>query len=147
MRVRVWVSLPLRNLSVLLSVLALLALFEGERLVPSENQAPVRPPPVTRLRYIDIAAQAGFRAKTIIGEENVKRYILESTGGPVAVFDYNNDGWPDIFLGNGSRVGGFPPGEEPTNHLYRNNGDGTFKDVTREAGLNRSGWAQGVCVG
>jgi hypothetical protein len=77
----------------------------------------------------------------------VKRFLLESTGGGAGIFDYDNDGWLDIFLTNGSRVGGFPPGEEPTNHLYRNRGDGTFRDVTREAGLWRAGWAQGVCAG
>ena len=76
--------------------------------------------------YVDVADKAGLTAKTIIGEENVKRFILESTGGGVAVFDYDNDNWPDIFFTNGSRVGGFPPGQEPTNHLYRNRADGTF---------------------
>ena len=97
--------------------------------------------------YVDVADKAGLTAKTIIGEENVKRFILESTGGGVAVFDYDNDNWPDIFFTNGSRVGGFPPGQEPTNHLYRNRADGTFLDVTRKAGMLRSGWAQGVCAG
>lgn len=97
--------------------------------------------------YVDVAARAGLTAKTIIGEENVKPYVLESTGGAVALLDYDHDGWLDIFLTNGSRTGGFPPGQEPTNHLYRNRADGTFQDVTLEAGLRRGGWAQGVCVG
>ena len=48
---------------------------------------------------------------------------------------------------NGSRLEGFPKGQEPSNHLYRNQGNGVFKDVTREAGLLRSGWGQGVCAG
>ena len=97
--------------------------------------------------FIDIAQRAGINAKTIIGGETRKPFILESTGGGVALLDYDNDDWLDIFLVNGSRLEGFPPGAEPTNHLYRNNRDGTFTDVTREAGLVRHGWGQGVCAG
>src|SRR5207249_2924975 len=57
------------------------------------------------------------------------------------------DGHLDIFIVNGSRLDGFPAGEEPTNHLYRNKGNATFADVTAQAGLVHSGWGQGVCVG
>ncbi len=81
------------------------------------------------------------------GGDRSKQYIIESTGSGIAFFDYNNDGYADIFMVNGSRLEGFPPGEEPINHLYRNNGDGTFTDVTRKAGLVHSGWGQGVCAG
>lgn len=97
--------------------------------------------------FTNIATRIGVTARTVIGEENIKRFLLESTGGAAGVFDYDNDGWLDIFLTNGSRVEGFPPGHEPTNHLYRNRANGTFQDVTREAGLQRGGWAQGVCAG
>src|SRR6202035_609702 len=69
------------------------------------------------------------------------------TGCGVAFYDYDNDGWLDIFLVNGSRLEGFAAGTEPTSHLFRNNRDGTFTDVTQEAGLVRSGWGQGVCIG
>jgi enediyne biosynthesis protein E4 len=97
--------------------------------------------------YVDIAESAGLHSRTTIGGETKKPFILESTGGGIAVFDYDNDGWLDIFIVNGSRLDGYPPGEEPTNHLYRNNRDGTFTDVTHGAGLLRHGWGQGVCVG
>ncbi|HZQ53567.1 MAG TPA: CRTAC1 family protein [Bryobacteraceae bacterium] len=97
--------------------------------------------------YVDIAASAGLRSKTVIGGEHIKNFILETTGGGVALLDYDKDGWLDIFLVNGSRLDGFPPGQEPSNHLYRNNRDGTFTDVTREARLLRHGWGQGVCAG
>ena len=83
----------------------------------------------------------------MIGGESTKKFILETTGGGVALFDYDNDGWLDIFLVNGSRLEGFPRGQEPTSHLYRNNRDGTFTDVTVAAGLTHVGWGQGVCVG
>jgi enediyne biosynthesis protein E4 len=97
--------------------------------------------------YVDLASRAGLIAKTVIGGEKSKRYILETTGGGVAIFDYDNDGWPDIFLVNGSRLEGFPNGQEPTSHLYHNNHDGTFTRVTEKAGLVNIGWGQGVCVG
>jgi len=83
----------------------------------------------------------------VFGGVSSKKYIIETTGTGVAIFDYDNDGWPDIFLVNGTTLEGFPAGQGPTNHLYRNNHDGTFADVTVQAGLAASGWGQGVCVG
>ncbi len=97
--------------------------------------------------FVDIAAEAGLTAETIIGSTKSKEFILETTGGGVALFDYDNDGWLDVFLVNGSRLEGFKPGSEPTNHLFRNNRDGTFTDVTDKAGLVHHGWGQGACVG
>ena len=99
------------------------------------------------VRFVDVARQAGLNAKTIFGGEEKNKYLLETTGCGAAFFDYDNDGWLDIFLVNGWRLEGFPPGEEPIAHLYRNNRDGTFTDVTRESGLISSGWGQGVCIG
>lgn len=98
-------------------------------------------------RYEDISRQAGLTAETIIGGVERKKYFLETVGGGVALLDYDNDGWLDIFLVNGWRLEGFAKGREPINHLYRNNRNGTFSDVTVAAGLVRSGWGQGVCVG
>jgi hypothetical protein len=100
-----------------------------------------------KINFVDVAEQAGLAAKTEDGGEKVKRYILETTGSGVAAFDFDNDGWPDIFLVNGSRFEGFPKGQEPTSHLYRNNHDGTFADVTKQAGVGLTGWGQGVCAG
>jgi enediyne biosynthesis protein E4 len=97
--------------------------------------------------FSDVATQAGLSARNYFGGETQKKYILETTGCGVAFFDYDNDGWLDIFVVNGSRLEGFPEGKEPTNHLYHNNRDGTFSDVTERAGLLRHGWGQGVCVG
>jgi hypothetical protein len=83
----------------------------------------------------------------INGAERTKKYIFESTGSGVALIDYDRDGYPDLFLVNGSRLDVFGPGEAPTNHLFHNNGDGTFTDVTSRAGVASSGWGQGACVG
>src|SRR5213596_4020978 len=74
-------------------------------------------------------------------------FLLSTTGGGIALFDYDNDGWLDIFVVNSWGFSGFPKDKEPINHLYKNNRVGTFTDVTAKANLVRSGWGQGVCVG
>ena len=99
------------------------------------------------ITFLNVARESGLNAKTIFGGEHKNKYLLETTGCGVAFYDYDNDGWLDIFLVNGARLEGFPAGQEPTNHLFKNNRDGTFADVTARAGLLHSGWGQGVCVG
>ncbi|MGA3225450.1 MAG: CRTAC1 family protein [Acidobacteriaceae bacterium] len=105
----------------------------------------LHPPPAW---FVDVAAQAGLQMNNVNGELNTKRYIIETTGSGVAVLDYDRDGWPDVYLVNGDALDA--QGHEktsPTGHLYHNNHDGTFTDVTRSAGLTASGWGQGACVG
>src|SRR5712691_9890586 len=97
--------------------------------------------------FTDKAKEAGLAMMNVFGGENTKKYIIETTGTGVAIFDYDNDGWPDIFIVNGTKLDGFPAGKAPTNHLYHNNRNGTFTDVTEKAGLAQTGWGQGVCVG
>jgi hypothetical protein len=97
--------------------------------------------------FTDVSRTAGFTHKTIYGDEHRNKYLLETTGCGVAWFDYDHDGWLDAFFVNGTRLTGIPQGQEPPSRLYRNNRDGTFTDVTKQAGLVRSGWGQGVCVG
>jgi hypothetical protein len=99
------------------------------------------------ISFIDVARESGLNAKTIYGGEHKNKYLLETTGCGVAFYDYDNDGWLDIFLVNGTRLEGFSGGSEPTSHLFRNNRDGTFTDVTLKAGVAHSGWGQGCCVG
>jgi len=97
--------------------------------------------------FVEVALDSGLNAKTIFGGEHKNKYLLETTGCGVAFYDYDNDDWLDIFLVNGWRLEGFPKGEEPYSHLFKNNRDGTFTDVTLKAGLRRTGWGQGVCIG
>lgn len=115
---------------------------------PNETIAPqgasVTPPSV---HFVDIAARAGLTAKTEDGGEKTKKYIIETTGSGAAFFDYDNDGWPDIFLVNGTTLEGFPKDKEPTSHLYHNNRDGTFTDTTQKAHVALTGWGQGICAG
>jgi len=104
-------------------------------------------PPDLGVSFLNVARESGLNAKTTFGGEHRNKYLLETTGCGIAFYDYDNDGWLDIFIVNGWRLEGFPPGSEPTSHLFRNNRDGTFTDVTAKAGLAHSGWGQGVCVG
>lgn len=103
--------------------------------------------PLPKVMFQDVAAKAGLTAPNVSGPERDKQYIIETTGSGVALFDYDNDGWLDIFFVNGTTLSPPPKGQEPTSHLYRNNHDGTFADITQKAGLTRTGWGQGVCVG
>ena len=96
------------------------------------------------VRYIDVGLEAGIIDTFYCGGERTKNYIVETLGTGAAFIDYDNDDDLDLFVVNASRLEGFPPGREPTNHLYRNDGAGKFKDVTCEAGLLKSGWGQGV---
>jgi enediyne biosynthesis protein E4 len=111
----------------------------------SQTSTSATTPPLASFK--DIAEKAGINFEIVSGEKDTKKYIIETTGPGVAIFDYDNDGWPDIFFVNGTKLGTLPRGNEPSNHLYRNNHDGTFTDVTEKAGLHATGWGQGVCVG
>lgn len=109
--------------------------------------APSQGPTPGSVSFVETAQQAGLTAPNVFGGAQAKRYLLETTGSGVAFIDYDRDGYIDLFFVNGTTLEGFPPAQEPTNHLYHNNGDGTFTDVTASAGLVHSGWGQGVCVG
>ncbi|HEX4769806.1 MAG TPA: CRTAC1 family protein [Bryobacteraceae bacterium] len=98
------------------------------------------------LLFRETAKQAGLEAKLVSGSPD-KHYIVESMTGGVAILDYNNDGWPDIYLVNGSTLDAERAGNNTAeDHLYRNNRDGTFTDVTHEAGLGDRRWTMGVAV-
>jgi hypothetical protein len=101
----------------------------------------------TFVEFTDVAAKAGLTAVTQDGGETSKKYILETTGSGAAFVDYDNDGWPDVFLVNGSTLEQGSSAGIATSHLYHNNHDGTFSDVTQKAGVGLSGWGQGVCAG
>ena len=95
-------------------------------------------------RFTDIAKQAGLIEPIVYGGVDTKNYIVEVVGAGVAFIDYDNDGWMDLFILNGTKLQGDKPGI--TNRLYKNNRDGTFTDVTTKSGLTRAGWASAVTV-
>jgi hypothetical protein len=111
-------------------------------------KASVASTPSSPVQFIDVAEQAGLKIPNVWGGIDKKRIIIETKGSGLAFFDYDNDGWVDIYLTNGSRLDAhWPAGKEPATHLYKNNRDGTFTDVTERAGIGRSGWQTGICVG
>ena len=98
--------------------------------------------------FVEVVKESGLNVKTTYGGEGKNKFLLETTGCGLAFYDYDDDGWLDIFLVNGWRLEGFPRGSEPHCHLFKNNRDGTFTDVTKGSGLDqRSGWGQACCVG
>jgi enediyne biosynthesis protein E4 len=107
----------------------------------SSNQ----PSPV---QFVDVAHEAGLNVPNVWGATDHKSYIIEAKGSGIAFFDYDNYGWLDIYLTNGTRLGEkWPEGKAPTSQLFKNNRDGTFRNVTDKSGLARTGWQTGVCVG
>lgn len=100
--------------------------------------------------FVDEAPKAGLTVRNTNGSAETKKYILEATGSGVAILDYDRDGYPDIFLVNGTNLPNEKPAPNqprPSSHLFHNNRDGTFTDVTVKAGLTSTGWGQGACVG
>jgi enediyne biosynthesis protein E4 len=79
--------------------------------------------------------------------QSPEKYLPESSGAGCAFFDYDNDGWMDIYLVNSGKCDFFTPSQPLRNALYKNNRDGTFTDVTGKAGVGAGGYGQGVAVG
>jgi enediyne biosynthesis protein E4 len=100
------------------------------------------------LVFTDVTAAAGLlQARNISGAADNKQFLLEEMGCGAAFFDFDHDGWLDIFLVNGSSLDPQVRDSRPTSFLFHNNRDGTFTDVTKKAGLAHSGWGQACCVG
>jgi len=95
-------------------------------------------------QLVDVTAAAGITFRHISGREDEKRYIFEAKGGGIGALDYDNDGWIDLYVVQGSSVERWQRGDNPHGVLLRNRGDWTFEDVTEKAGLTRSAWGMGV---
>ena len=122
-------------------------------LVAQAQSAPAPPKATTadsagsRITFEDLIAKSGihFELKNSISPQ---RYSIETMLGGVAVFDYNNDGLLDIFFTNGAAIPSLDKSDLSFwNRLYRNNGDGTFTDVTEQAGVKGIGYSMGVAIG
>ncbi|HST20497.1 MAG TPA: VCBS repeat-containing protein, partial [Blastocatellia bacterium] len=97
------------------------------------------------VRFVDITSQSGITFKHISSPE--KKYIVESMSGGVAMFDYDNDGYADIYFVNSLTMDLLKSPTKPLSELYHNNGNGTFTNVTAKSGLGDVGWGMGVCAG
>jgi hypothetical protein len=107
---------------------------------PKTDRSNFPPVPV----FKDIAKDVGVTVSHIASTE--ARYVIDSTSGGAGLFDCDNDGKLDIVLVNGSTVDRLRQGGDPMVTLYHQEPDGTFKDITKEAGLTRLGWGMGVAV-
>jgi hypothetical protein len=97
------------------------------------------------VHFTDITKQAGITFRHVASPE--KKYLVESMSGGVAMFDYDNDGWMDIYFVNSLSVDLAKSSGKNKSMLYHNNGDGTFTDVTDKAGIGDVGWGMGAAVG
>ncbi|HEU4712122.1 MAG TPA: CRTAC1 family protein [Pyrinomonadaceae bacterium] len=113
--------------------------------VPSPSPSPTPPRPSGEIEFTDVTAQAGIRFKHNSGAFG-KKYLPETIGAGAAFIDYNNDGWQDILLVNSMD---WPESKKRRSFpaLYHNNKDGTFVDVTQQAGLGVEMYGIGVAVG
>src|SRR5690348_1328983 len=104
--------------------------------------------------FEDVTAKSGIRFKHE-SSRTTQKYLPESMGAGVAMFDYDNDGRQDLYFVNGAALrDAMPPGVSPDksdprywNRLYRNNGDGTFTDVTEAAGVRGFSYGMGAVTG
>jgi hypothetical protein len=95
--------------------------------------------------FTDITEASGITFRHVLAPE--KRYIIESMSGGVALFDYNNDGWLDLYFVNSPTVATASDPRSARSELWRNNGNGSFTDVTERAGVGYPGWGMGVSTG
>jgi hypothetical protein len=97
--------------------------------------------------FVQVPASASGITWTHTAGLSLEKYLPESTGAGCAFFDYDNDGWMDIYLVNSGKCDIFTPAQPLRNALYRNNRDGTFTDVTEKAGVAGGGYGMGAAVG
>ncbi|MGB9206481.1 MAG: CRTAC1 family protein [Terriglobales bacterium] len=105
-------------------------------------KTPATNPPL----FVDVTRAAGIDFHLNCGSRE-KLYIVETQCGGAAAFDYDNDGWMDILLVDGSSIEDYLAGKCHPPRLYHNNHDGTFTDVSAKSGLNFCGWGYGVAIG
>ncbi len=98
------------------------------------------------IQFTRVTEKAGIQFQHFNGATGEK-YLVETMGGGAAFFDYNNDDYVDIYLVNGAPLTEDKPDVLPINHLYRNNGDGTFTEATLKTGTGDTGYGIGCCVG
>ena len=160
-----WMLVPLRRLRSMLAWASLVSLPLLPRAFAQNGghaTGPIRPPqydaekrPITAGGFVgtgpvvfrDVTRAAGLSNWRHVMGTPQKKYILETDGSGVGLIDYDNDGWLDIYLVNGSTYKALE-GKEPAPHaaLFHNNHDGTFTDVATKAGVTNDRWGFGVAI-
>jgi len=142
-----WISSSTVAAFILVSSLLLPCQGHAQMASSGAKDQPARPLPrgmkAPSVNFQDVAARAGLTAVIVSGDLD-QTAVIENTGTGVAIFDYDNDGLPDIFFVQGDRL---KPETTLTPHLYHNLGGLRFEDVTEKAGIAHTGWGQGVCAG
>jgi hypothetical protein len=137
-----------RVLGTFAAALLTATLLYGQGMI-GRGMKPSRRPPFSgrpwNSKLVDVAAQAGLVSPLVYGGAKKTEYLVETSSGGVAFIDYDRDGWVDLFFVAGTRFE--TPPQDAGNKLYRNNRDGTFKDVTEAAGLARVAWGSGAAIG
>ena len=123
----------------MLVVLAFLAVLSAQ-----QPQSPDSDPPA--INFTEVAGKSGVTLTNVCGNKDRKDYIVEINGNGAAFFDYDNDQDTDLLLVNGSTLDNLSQGGDRMAVLYRNDGEGSFKDVTSRSKLGRKGWGMGACV-
>lgn len=147
------INLRLRTLGIAAILWALLLTISGTAHAQKATETAIsKDSPASHFpSFEDVTEKSKIRFHHSFGEQKLSS-ILEATGSGCAWIDYNNDGLLDLYVVSGRYIEGVTnhtkaDGKDATNHLYRNNGDGTFTDVTEQAGVAGKGFAMGVTVG
>ncbi len=128
---------------------ALLLSLTAPRSIPATAATPAPPVEATPgVTLLDVTSAAGLASFRHVSGSAEKNYIIDATGSGAALVDYDNDGWLDAYLVNGSTWAALAGREPaPSAALFHNNRDGTFTNVTAAAGVANGWWGQGVCAG
>jgi hypothetical protein len=140
---------PIARIGLITAALCIVSSAAGQKQIhrsPEKKSSAKQVVPAGTAAFADVTRAAGLDFHLTCGSLE-KRYIMESMCGGIAVFDYDNDGWMDIFLVNGSTLGDMRAGKCHPSKLYRNNHDGTFTDVTAKTSIGHCGWGFGAAVG
>ncbi len=120
---------------------------QAHRNVPSKEPVKKAVPATSAIQFENVIEQSKIKFK-LRNSVSPQRYTFETMTGGVAVFDYNDDGFLDIFFTNGAAIPSLEKSDPSySNRLFRNNGDGTFMDVTEKAGVQGIGYSMGVAAG
>ncbi|MPZ18303.1 MAG: CRTAC1 family protein [Luteitalea sp.] len=131
-----------------LAILLALAGLAAQDVPPTKGAPPASAHAAPDVRYVDVTDDAGLSGFRHVSGGAEKDYIIETTGSGVAMVDFDRDGFLDLYFVNGSSLDRMRQGvSAPKAALFRNTGDGTFRDVTDEAGVANERWGQGVCAG